>query len=161
MPERIRSEKISHATVNPPLTNDSDSLAHAIQTELDIVGYVPWWLWYTDSLGNFNFEIVRPGKIFKVKLLTNKRDVEITKMNKSLLHTIRDMHTSVMGEPALPVLKIWRVYAESSALVALITLIISIYFWIKRSVRKDSHWYFISITAFVSIFYIIYIWLVG
>ena len=139
-----------------------DSLSKITQQNLSIFGYMPWWeQWKDDSLQMLRLKIQRPGSEFIVFAYYKKDSVVVEKYSTGLGSIIEGLHVGALGEPDSIEFSIWRVYAEISVILIIGSIIISLYFWFRKSIRTRRQRYLIIGMALFSITLIINIWLVG
>lgn len=138
-----------------------DSLITEITNQLGIFGHRPFWLQGTDSTGQFHFQIMNPAANYDIVLTPAKDSVYVKESRKSIINVMTGLHASSTGGPPSWITFIWRLYAESAAITAIIVLIISIYFWFKKSIKSKGEWLIVSGAALFSISYIVFIWLIG
>lgn len=140
----------------------ADTLARFIRTKLEIKGHVPPWEYRENKSGMFRFKILRPARTFDVRMNRNSDLIEVKEIHYSAGRILRAMHFgSIRNKLGDPMLDIWSLYTQVAALFALITILLSIYFWIKKSVQNTGQWIFIVFSCLSSLVYILYIWLVG
>jgi len=138
----------------------ADTLARFIRTKLEIKGNVPPWEYKENKNGMFRFKILRPARTYDVRMNRNSDLIEVKEIHYSLGRIFRAMHFgSIRNKLGDPMLDIWSFYTQTAAIFALITLLLSIYFWFKNSVRNTGQWILIVFSSLFSFVYIcIYGW---
>ncbi len=163
--EKILPTKWDSITWSRPVTigeiPGTDSLITAVSDELGIFGHRPFWLQWTDSTGSFHFQILNPAARYDIAL-TPARDTAVVKETRvDLINVMARLHVATTGGPRSWITTIWHVYALSAAVTAMSVLLISVFFWFTRSVKRRGEWLLITAVALFSISYIFFIWLVG
>lgn len=136
-------------------------LAAAIRDSLGVKGFVPNWDYRSDSTGTFSFQIHRPSRRFYVKLNRHDTRVEVSERHFGAGQAIGQMHKAVFGELANPELLIWSFYGKTSAILALISVLISMYFWFKKSIKNRKEWFVVIGMSSFSFIFMLFMWMVG
>lgn len=137
----------------------------AVRDSLGLFGYTPWWEDYRDSLGVHHFMITRPGKKYWVTVPLEGNLYKVTTIRTGLHNVLNQLHPLSSGMrghgfgPAF--IGIWKCVALALGIVSLIAVLITLYYWLTRSVKKKHWWYFIAGAALIPVLLFIMIWLVG
>jgi len=139
-----------------------DSLARFIGSKLDVKGHYPPWEFREKNDGTVRFKIQRPARTYDIRLNRNNDLVKVREIHYSTGRILRALHFgSIQNKLGDRLLDIWAWYAQVAAFFALITLITSVYFWLRKSVKHPGQWVIIGLSGFVSIVFMMYIWLIG
>ncbi|HYW97256.1 MAG TPA: hypothetical protein VE870_16810 [Bacteroidales bacterium] len=147
--------------VSPAPGISHDSLITEVSRELDLFGHRPFWLQWADSTGGFHFQIMNPAANYDINLTAARDTAFVKESRKSIVNVMVGLHSSSTGEPPSWITRIWHLYAESAAIAAIVVLLISIYFWFRKSIKSKGEWLMVSGAALFSISYILFIWLIG
>lgn len=139
----------------------ADSLIDPIVEQINIFGHRPYWEQWTDDEGQFHFKIMRPGRQYSLILNKFRDSIFVEEVRPGFFLMMKGLHPSSTGMPEHPVFSFWRIYAESSAIITMIVIFISVYFWFRKSVKNITDWIFITLSALFSLTFILYIWLIG
>lgn len=163
-PTLFKKNDLKEKTYSESFSFVSDStdeiITHATDS-LDIFGHRPWWLQWRDKENNFHFQIMRPGKQYQIVVLEKDKQLKVTEKSMGIIHALSGMHVGSGGLLKLPVFKVWSVYSHAAVIIGLLSLILSLYFWLKKSKLRRWQWFGSGIVFFLSISFIIYIWLIG
>ena len=163
-PALFKKDDFREETYYHPFTFQSDStdlvITHAMDS-LNIFGHRPWWLQGRDKENNFWFQIMRPGKQYRIVVMEDEKQLMVTERSMGVMQALAGMHVASPGNFKTPVFIVWSVYAHTAVIVGLLSLILSMYFWIRKSKLKKWQWISTGSVFFISIFYILYIWLIG
>jgi len=140
-------------------SNKSDSIK-SICEQVGIYGNHIFWEDYTDSLGSYHFKIRRPGKLYEISY-NGENTIVVKEYSSGIIDIICGLHTMSSGNPPSFVSSIWRWYAESAAIVSFLVIIISVWFWFKKSLRTNWQWYITSFVFLSLLIFILHIWLQG
>jgi len=139
-----------------------DTLAIYIKSQLSIKGYIPYWEFRENPNGAVLFKIERPARTYDVHLNRNSDLIEISEIHYSTGRILRALHYgSTKNELGDPMLDIWAYYSQIAGIIAFLTVVTSIYFWFKKSVKNRSQWVTIVLSGSFSLAYMAYVWLVG
>lgn len=142
-------------------TLKADSLANYITQRLEIKGYTPPWDFREDDSGRFNFKIHRPARQYDVELNRSSELIKIREIHFGIGGILNVLHRGLMIGLDDTLLKIWGYYGQLIAFFAIIVVFTSIYLWFKKSIRHKAEWRLVAISGLFSIFYIVFIWLIG
>jgi hypothetical protein len=163
-PELFEKKNFREKAYVKPFSFHSDSaniiIRHALDS-LNIFGHQPWWLQRIDKENNLHFQIIRPGKQYQVVALEKEKQLKVTEKSMGIMHTMAGMHVGSSGMPKSAVFTFWTVYSHAAVTTGLLSLILSIYFWIRKSKLKKWQWASAGSAFMLSIFYILFIWLIG
>ncbi len=163
-PSLFKNDDFREETYYHPFsfTSDSTSLitAHAMDS-LKIFGNLPWWLQGRDAENNFWFQVMRPGKQYRIVVLEKKNQLMVTERSMGVMQALAGMHVATAGNFNSFAFSVWKAYAHAAVIVGLLSLVLSLYFWLKKSRLKRWHWISTGSVFLISIFYILYIWLIG
>lgn len=139
-----------------------DSLARYLHSQLGIKGHVPPWEFKENKNGMVRFKIFRPVRTFEVRLNRNSDLIEIDEIHYGIGRILGALHEgSIKNKLGIPMLDIWAYYAQISAILAFITIVTSIFFWFKKSIKSMSQWVTIILSGVFSFIFMVYIWLIG
>ncbi len=163
-PTLFKKDDFREETYYHPFSFKSDSTgliaSHAMDS-LNIFGNLPWWLQGRDKENNFWFQVMRPGKQYRIVVLEKEKQLMVTERSTGVMQTLAGMHVATAGNFKSFAFIIWKVYVHAAVIVGLLSLILSLYFWVKKSRLKRWQWISTGSVFFFSIFYILYIWLIG
>ena len=128
---------------------------------LNIFGHLPKWLQWRDKQNNLHFQVDRAGKQYRVVVLEKENRLKVTEKSLGVISILSGMHVSTNGLPKSTVFIIWSVYAHAAVIVGLVSLVLSLYFWHKKTTLNKWQWISIGIVFVSSISYILFIWLIG
>lgn len=153
-------------SIDMPEMEDHHAFKLAVRDSLGLFGHAPWWEDYTDSLGVMHFMITRPGKQYWVTVPETGNTYMIKEHGSGLLNIANQLHPlsagmQNAGEHTPAYTKVWRFVMVPMGLVLIMVVLISLHFWLKRSIRKKRGWITIGVLASVPILLFIMIWLVG
>lgn len=139
-----------------------DSLTKFIRYQLDIKGHLPPWDFRQNKSGLVQFKIQRPGRTFVVNLTPGSDRVEVKEIYHSTGKVLRAMHfgssKNMLNDS---VLDSWSFHAQIATILAFIAVSSSFFFWFLKSVRNRIQWVTIVVSGMLTVFLILYIWLVG
>ncbi len=163
-PNLLKKEKFREKTYYKQFTFKSDSTDIIVQHATDslkLFGHRPWWMQGRDKENNFYFQIIRPGKQYLIVVLEDEKQLKVTERSMGIIHALSGMHVASGGLPKSTVFSIWSVYSHAAVLTGLISLFLSIYFWLKKSKLKRWQWIGTGSAFAISLTFILYIWLIG
>jgi len=158
-PDKVAKSREWSAQMNLPKSLSNEVTWDTVKTQLNIYGYVPFWLHYKDEQGDYHFEVHRPGRRYYITIQYDKQNILVVEQVKTFRQIIGAMHPLIVGGLDKPVLKFWKIYGQSAAVTALIALLLSVYFWAGRSWKKRSNRLWIIGGFAFSVLLILSIWL--
>jgi hypothetical protein len=148
-----------------PEIEDNNTFKLAVRDSMRLFGYVPWWEDYTDSLGIHHFMITRPGKQYWVTVPTQGDLYKVKEIRTGFWNVLNQLHpmaSGLSGHGNGPFfIEAWRWISLPMAIVLFGVVLITIYFWFKRSFNRKRSWVIVGSIALFPIILIIFIWLVG
>lgn len=139
-----------------------NELITACIAELDLYGGVIWWkVWENKSQQSIHFELVRPGRNHKICIYKGSSSVSVKTYKLGIGSVLGGLHYGSAGDPDSILFKIWKGYVHSLAVLGLLLIISSIYFWFRKSIRHKWQWMTVLVSGSLSIILILLVWLVG
>jgi hypothetical protein len=162
---RIKNSINWEAQIKVPEIEDSVKYKEAVRDSLGLFGHAPSWQDYKDSLGIHHFKIARPGKQYWITVPLEGARFQVSESRTGFLNLLSQLHplsAGMQNAGNVPVFtNIWRIVMVPMSLVLLLVVILSIYFWLKKSIKKRRAWIVVGTVAFIPLLLFILIWLVG
>ncbi|MGK7393329.1 MAG: hypothetical protein ACNS62_02110 [Candidatus Cyclobacteriaceae bacterium M3_2C_046] len=137
-------------------------LARDVIAQLDIIGHTPGWDFRRDSLAQtFKFVVHRPARRINITLQYPDQQAVVEEIRYGAGAVLEAMHKSTMIELKDPTLILWAIFAQFSAISALVAVISSAFLWKIKAVKFTWEWYMICATGSLALMYIMYLWLIG
>ena len=160
IPNHFRSSDHVYA-ISADRNLEKDSLISVVREQLGYIGYQPYWMQKEDSVGNFHFQIANPAAIYDIDVNPKRDTARVLEKRKGVINIMISLHGSSGSELPVWIITLWRIYALIATVVAIVVLLISIYFWFKKAIKKRSQWILVAGTSIFSLLYILFIWLIG
>jgi len=148
-------------TISLPDIESPQPLAEAVRDSLGLFGWTPPWNFFQEA-DTFRFKVVHFGKEYQLQLLKSAGVVSVSETQKGFWPTFNSLHFLSENVPNAPwPINSWQYFQNFTVFFLFYSLCSGIYFWSrKKSERK------IGITLLVlgtagSLFYMMYLWLVG
>jgi hypothetical protein len=157
------NENIIHTRrlVDVPSSLDRDKKVDTIMAQMGIFGYVPSWEQKIHENGDFLFTVIRPGRQYSITLNALNTEIDVKENFPGIINLLQGMHPGSIGGPPSVFFSIWRIYTYSCSVLAIIVLFISVYYWFRKSVKRNAEWIFISLSSVFTLMFFFYIWLIG
>ena len=148
-----------------PEIADNKEFKLAVRDSMGLFGHVPWWEDYRDSLGIHHFMITRPAKQYWITVPAEGNIYKVKEIRTGFWDVLNQLHplaSGMQGHGNGPFfIRLWRYMALPMALVLFCVVLITVYFWFKRSLKKTRSWLIVGSIALFPLVLIIFIWLIG
>jgi hypothetical protein len=147
--------------IDIPAIDDNLTLANAINDSCSVFGWYLPWSARRDSL-QFFYETVKTGRKYNTKVDFESGEIKINSRRNSISHLLKGLHGLGEEIPNAPLcVNVWQYYQDLSVYSLMFWLLSGIWLWIQK--RIDRRWGSIILLTFfmVSIFLMLFIWLVG
>ena len=132
----------------------------AVRDSLGLIGWTIPWQTYRDSTNNLHFGLNRPGKRYKIHVLTEQNLVKVEEEKLGYWHVICSMHP-LMRLPSAPFISFWGFYNELGTLSVLFCVISGIYLWATRGTERLIGFILLASASISSLALMAYVWLKG
>jgi hypothetical protein len=131
----------------------ADSLALEIQDSLGIFGNIVSWEFHSDTAGYLDFLVKRPGYHYRVSLNRKIPLVKVEPVKTGFGDIIYELHKSRGAIGQVWYFDLWTVYKQVAVVAIFLSIVISIYFWFKKSVKTKQQWGIViaSFTLFITL----------
>lgn len=148
------------ALVVPDLS-DNLKLGETVRGSLDLIGWVlPWNLQKMPS-GDLRFELVRPGRNYRVTTDRAGGRVSVEERVTGLGPAINFMHGSTEGIPGTGFLRLWSLYTELTTGLVLFLSVSGVVLWWRRSRDRRLAAVVVLLGLLVSAALMLRVWILG
>ena len=148
------------AVAIPDLSDDL-KLGEAVRGNLDLIGWVlPWNLQKTPS-GDLRFELVRPGRNYRVTTDRAGGQVSVEERKTGLGPAINFMHGSTEGIPGTRFLHVWGLYTEVTNWMVLFLVGSGVVLWWRRSRNRWLAAVTLGLGLLASAALMLRVWIIG
>jgi hypothetical protein len=140
---------------------DDLKLGEAVRGNLDLIGWVlPWNLQKTPS-GDLRFELVRPGRNYRVTTDRAKGRVSVEERATGLGSAINFMHGVTGGIPGTRFLHLWSLYTDLTTALVLFLSASGVVLWWRRSRDRRLAAVVVGLGLLVSAALMLRVWILG
>lgn len=148
--------------LNVEFLASNDTLIKQINDSIGIYGHIPYWEIRDDSINQvFSYSVFRPGKRYDISVQKKLHKLKITESRMGIGNLLAGLHEGATGAPESMIFAVWGSYARTATVMAIISILTSVYLWFRKSVKHRWQWFIIGFSFSISTFYILFIWLVG
>ncbi|MFO1460790.1 MAG: PepSY-associated TM helix domain-containing protein [Verrucomicrobiota bacterium] len=144
-----------------PNLPDDHKLGEAVRDDLDLIGWVlPWNLQKTPS-GDLRFELVRPGRNYRVTTDRAGGRVSVEERATGVGSAINFMHGSTEGVPGSRFLQLWGLYTDLTTGLVLFLSVSGVVLWWRRARDRRLAAVVVVLGLLVSAALMLRVWIFG
>lgn len=142
-------------------TEDKQILADSIKHALGLIGWAPWWDQYEKD-GIFYNSVIHFGAEYRMELTLATGKLQWRRRSKGWGHVLHSLHFLGEGIPQASLLiNSWQYYQHASVLYVIFAVLSGLWLFLRRKTERVLGLWVAGIAFSASLFYMLYLYLIG